>query len=95
MSATLQENREKAVKKNSSTNQKVKPHKQQNAMGRYLRRRSFIRDGKEIYKSRIMQRALKKALNKNYVRKENSFDAPKFLLEKEVALRNIPCSKSC
>ena len=60
MSATLQENQEKAVEKDSSTSQKVKPHKQQNAMGRYLRRRSFIRDGKDVYKSRVLQRALKK-----------------------------------
>lgn len=83
MSTASQEEGKEVIKEGPSTRQKVKHYKQKNAIGRYLRRRFSIRDGKEVYKSRVLQRALKKALNNKYVKKETSDDARSFFWRKK------------
>jgi CRP-like cAMP-binding protein len=52
-----------------------KAHDNNDAVGRYLRRRSQVRSGRAVFKSNVLKRVLIKALDKSYKRKETSDDA--------------------
>ena len=43
-----------------------KEHDKNDAVGRYLRRRTHVRSGRAVFKSNVLKRAFAKALNKNY-----------------------------
>lgn len=52
-----------------------KEHDKNDAVGRYLRRRTHVRSGRAVFKSNTLKRAFAKALDKNYKKRETSDDA--------------------